>query len=430
MPEIRTPRDLLRLVNAFSVTWPAVRGEVNVADFVALETLRLFQPKLYNAIRANKSRLTSTGASMDEEDKYDRIFLTIVEKADQSRQQNTLIRATLKDALNTLFPRLEDRMHYNVFHEEFAKQRRVCSETNFDTYFRFSISGQTISREAVQELINQADQDDFIRKTFLTALEVTHDGGRTRASYLLDELIFHADEMPSDRVKAFLSTLLSISDDLEIDADNARLIGGNSDRIYRLVKKILFSRFELPERSEILKSALERASLECLIDISYLASRDHYSREGRNPEPPDMCLMEKADVDIVRKQALDHIRKAAEDNRLMNVLKLPFVLRQWRNMADSGSTEVRAWSKRAIESDDLLPDLAKGFFSDKGIDRNTGQFEDRALVDEEDIEELLDTHRFRERLEEAVTNSSIPSESREIMQRILDAWEAQEAGRN
>jgi predicted KAP-like P-loop ATPase len=43
-PEIKTPRDLIRLTNTLSVTWPAVGGEVDRADFIGLETLRLLRP--------------------------------------------------------------------------------------------------------------------------------------------------------------------------------------------------------------------------------------------------------------------------------------------------------------------------------------------------------------------------------------------------
>ena len=50
-PFLSTPRDVVRLVNAVSATYPAVKGEVNPIDFTALETLRLFSPLAYDAVR-------------------------------------------------------------------------------------------------------------------------------------------------------------------------------------------------------------------------------------------------------------------------------------------------------------------------------------------------------------------------------------------
>jgi predicted KAP-like P-loop ATPase len=56
-PEIKTPRDLIRLTNAISVTWPAIGGEVDRADFIGLETPRSVAPWAYAAVSAAGSRL-------------------------------------------------------------------------------------------------------------------------------------------------------------------------------------------------------------------------------------------------------------------------------------------------------------------------------------------------------------------------------------
>jgi predicted KAP-like P-loop ATPase len=39
-PYLRTPRSVVRLTSSLAVTWPAVKGEVDPADFLGLETLR------------------------------------------------------------------------------------------------------------------------------------------------------------------------------------------------------------------------------------------------------------------------------------------------------------------------------------------------------------------------------------------------------
>ena len=59
-PEIKTPRDLIRILNPLKVIWPAVKGEVDATEFLCLETLRVQRPKLYATIRANKILLTGS----------------------------------------------------------------------------------------------------------------------------------------------------------------------------------------------------------------------------------------------------------------------------------------------------------------------------------------------------------------------------------
>lgn len=53
---IATPRDVVRLANAISITYThhEIRGEVNAVDFIALEVIRLFQPSVYHIVRNNE----------------------------------------------------------------------------------------------------------------------------------------------------------------------------------------------------------------------------------------------------------------------------------------------------------------------------------------------------------------------------------------
>jgi predicted KAP-like P-loop ATPase len=96
---IRKPRDVVRLTNAISVTWPSVEGEVNLADFVSLETLRVFEPNLYNAIRTNKPRICGIRSEYDREDQ-DKTIEKLLENVSLSHRESAT------NALKRLFPRL------------------------------------------------------------------------------------------------------------------------------------------------------------------------------------------------------------------------------------------------------------------------------------------------------------------------------------
>ncbi|WP_438819314.1 hypothetical protein, partial [Colwellia marinimaniae] len=67
---IQVPRDVVRFTNTLSVTYPAVRGEVNPVDFIALEAVRVFLPDLYGVVRANANRFS--GHSRDDRYEEDR----------------------------------------------------------------------------------------------------------------------------------------------------------------------------------------------------------------------------------------------------------------------------------------------------------------------------------------------------------------------
>ena len=65
---ITTPRDVVRLVNAFRVTYSQVKGEVNVVDFFGLETVRVFHPPVYDIIRRNREQFECVADSLQAAD--------------------------------------------------------------------------------------------------------------------------------------------------------------------------------------------------------------------------------------------------------------------------------------------------------------------------------------------------------------------------
>lgn len=67
-PLIRTPRHVARLLNALTLTYPAVEGEVNPADFVGMEALRVFHPAAYQSVRENISEFQGNRSSFLAED--------------------------------------------------------------------------------------------------------------------------------------------------------------------------------------------------------------------------------------------------------------------------------------------------------------------------------------------------------------------------
>lgn len=191
LPEIKTPRDLVRLMNALSVTWPSVGPEVDQTDFIALETLRVFRPGIHRALRSAKAMLCGTGgmsvtqSARNQAPEYDRRLLGEVA---EDRKGDT------KQALMRLFPRLEavwSNVHYSD-DETWARERRVCSEAHFDAYFRFSLGDEALARAEIDELINRAEDAPYVHDTFRKALATPRSGGRTKASLLLDELKLHA----------------------------------------------------------------------------------------------------------------------------------------------------------------------------------------------------------------------------------------------
>ncbi len=299
-PEIRTPRDLIRLANGLAVTWPAVGAEVDRADFIGLEVLRLLRPNVYRAIRANKDRLIGASESaarrpqQEQRSEYDKLMLDTTDPRDHERLRRGLMR---------LFPRLESiwSNHHYSDNSEWSRQRRVCAADHFDTYFRFSIGDDILSRSEIDLFIANAADQVFITRSLREALAVGRSSGGTKAALILDEMNLHAERVADENVEPLLTALFKLGDELDVPADAAKgfSIGDNHLRIHWLLRRLTLDRFGLATRS---LCAGERRT--CL--ASRLRSDgDHHPRDGEAPEPESKCLTTADDADLAGK-AMEH----------------------------------------------------------------------------------------------------------------------------
>jgi predicted KAP-like P-loop ATPase len=432
-PEIRSPRDLNRLMNALSVTWPAVGEEVNPADFIGLETLRILQPSIHRAIRLNKDTVCGARGSMNNgptSDEADMIFFGPEKRADVRERRRSLMR---------LFPRLEaawSNISYgHDFESGWAKERRVCTTEHFDSYFRLSLDDNALPKREIDQLVQNAGDKVAIQRAFRDALKVTRSQGATRAALLLEQLNLHAADIPNDKVGPLLKALFEIADELDVEADVVRGfgIGDNSLRLHWLTRRLTLERFSPAERSALLVTACETAPLGWLVRFSESVYRDHHPREGRNPKAEEDCLVLSADADRLRKKELKAVRDAAKSGTIIDHRQLPSLLYRWRDLSGKDGAEVKRWTKTQLKKDDAVAKLARAFTSyswsqgmgmaglgDRVSKRNT-----RANVDS--LEMIMDKANFRKRVETlAGEKSSLDQVDVDIVRTFLKAWKEQD----
>jgi predicted KAP-like P-loop ATPase len=340
-PEMRTPRDLVRLTNALAVTWPSIGNEVDRADFIAMEVLRLLNPNIYRSLRVHKDRLCgrgdATGRPRDSAVQMDGLLLNDAKSVERDR---------LRRALMRLLPRLESvwaNSHYGEGSaSEWARQRRVCSPNHFDAYFRFALGDDTLPRNEVDEIIARASEREFVTAKFRDAVAIIRRNRRTKAALFLEELNLHADTVSDDNVGPLLASIFSIAAELDVEADKAAAfsLGDNPVRIHWLLRRLTFERFDLAKRSTLFMTACEGAALSWLVDFADSAFDDYHPREGKAPEPEEKCLTTSADAEALRKKALERLRAASASSELAASNRLAYLLFRWRAFAaDDGKDE-------------------------------------------------------------------------------------------
>jgi predicted KAP-like P-loop ATPase len=420
-PEIKTPRDTIRFTNALSITWPAVAGDVDLGDFIALEAYRLFRPAIHQAIRRNQTLLCGSasigmGRPQVGAEQLDALLLSSV--ADPERFRNGLMR---------IFPQLKS-IWANTYGDygQFARQRRACVAEHFPTYFRLSLSDDVVPRREIDEIISRASDQDWLRNKFrLSIREKRRDGG-TRAAPILDALNQHAEDVSIDDVEPLLSAIFSIADELDVDADKAGgfSIGNNSLRIHWLLRSLTRDRTNLGQRSAILIKAAQSANLGWIVDLASSAWRDYNPREGKEPEPDDKCLVTESDLTKLVKYALASIRRAAKDGALLNHEDLAALLYRWREFAKDGGTAAKRWTTARLKEDHAVARLAAAFTSHswgQSIEDLVAKRSDRAQID--GLDKIMDVTRFRTRLEALDASLQNGSDDHGTIGRFLKAWD-------
>ena len=418
-PEIKTPRDLLRILNPLQVTWAAVKGEVDPTDFLCLETLRIQRPGLYGALRRNKSRLTvGAGRGPDSPEEYDKIFL---ESEPESERES------LRSELKRLFPLLQSGwggsglgMSNSL---EMDKHRRACSPKHFDTYFRFALSDEVLRMGEIKELIDHSGDPEFVRQAFRQAAKIKRPTGDTRAALLLEALRIHAEDVPERHIGSLLKAVYSIADDLVGQQErglDAGVDGTTMADLLWLRKALTLRCASLEDKSAVLLEACQGANLGCLVFIAQSAYGEHYSSGNALPSTPGNTLMTREHTNKLKELAVKHIRKATADGSLINCPLLDGVLLWWGDM--TGSDEAaRSWVSETIkEHDHAVARLARAF---TGVSKAIVSNGEGVVARTEMMRRVVDLDEFRTCVERALEGGCLELEDCEALQAFQDAWQ-------
>lgn len=431
-PELKTPRDVKRLANVLSITLRPVKDEVFFPDFIGLETLRTFRPGVYRAIRANKSKILDPSQFIRHKKQNERAkeFSHLLLKSEAENEHGRL-----KDVLMQLFPQLRS-VFTNISHlgttQPWRLHRRICTEEHFDTYFRFTVSPEIILREEIDYLFDDGKTTEEVRERFIKIIEASQTNSGPKASYLLEELALHGENVTIQQAEKILSALFPIIDELFVALDKEGGLGliDNRFHIYRLIQAFLYNDTAIEKRSEILIRCMRGAPLQWLSDFSRTAWLNHHpSNTDSAPSPEEQELLTKEDAEALRETTKRQIKVAATDGTLINETNLAWILFAWSVLKADDSDEVHRFTAGAIADDQKIVKLTLSLLVKSYVHNidNTGSssgYIHRALIN--GIDSFLDINNFRARLESLETNPSLPEEEKDIITRFLKSWKEQD----
>lgn len=348
---ITVPRDVVRLSNVLSVTYPAVVGEVNPVDFIAIEALRVFLPNVYDAIRTAPGEFTGyahlgaydAGEVKRRAEAFHQSWLKTVSEP---------LQASTKDMIKRLFPRLESvwgNMHYGGDSaREWRRQLRICAPEVFPTYFKLSLSQNGVSRADIDELLAATQSSASFAKVLEAAADVKGADGASKVPALLDRFMDHVEnEVDAADVQPIIEALFVVGDKLLSRGDrDAGMFGfGNESSVGRIAYHLL-KKVDAAERAALLIRALDNGyALRCSqYLIAILAEEAEKAGKGE-----DDSLVPEAEARALEAAWCMRVKQLAADANFIDHPSVAWLVSTWREWGNAA--EAVAWWQTAAASD-------------------------------------------------------------------------------
>ncbi|OKH52708.1 NTPase KAP [Calothrix sp. HK-06] len=247
---------ITRLTNTLTVTYPAVKGEVNPIDFIAIECLRIFCPAIYDIIPQNPYAFAGeVDTSTDELKNLLNTWIAQLPPEDKQPVQNLLMQ---------LFPKLKSVWSHSSLDEkesEWRQQLRVCSLEIFPIYFRLALSAYELSNTQIKAMLALAYDTERFKEHLIELVKQKRTEGIAQTSIFLEQLESTVPEIPVNAIPSVVEALFDASEEFllgqEDEYNNDIFDLSNEVIISRYISQLL-RRIEEPQRFKLLKIAISQ----------------------------------------------------------------------------------------------------------------------------------------------------------------------------
>lgn len=413
-PLVRNVRDAKRLISSIAVHMPLhVSGpvfEVNIVDFLVLESLRVFEPDLHEALFRERALVLQEGRyrgnDRREEDRAEAEKL--VDSVSEER------RSIAKDVITDLFPALGwafGGTHYgNDFHREWMTEKRVCSHRYFPRYFELQTAAGEISEYRFVLLLDASATEDGLA----AAIDDLEGAG------LLPSLATRLDEsverLPVENAAVLLPGMFEIAQKLAgqrgSDPFNSPWVSA-----WRAVSWFL-KRIPEEERRELVLAAFRKSEALSVASMLIHLNDPADQKEGGTFNPS----LDLNTVEAMKAEWLRLIRsRAANGDVLIEEPDLLFLLYRWKDLAGS-LDEPREWVLGAIRTDEGFAIMSTRMMS-RGTTHSWGDRVSKVLIsfNRETVDELIGIQLAKARCD-AISPSDFP-DHREALQKLHESLE-------
>lgn len=331
-------RDVRRYINGLEFTMALMAGELNAVDIIGVEGLRLFYPKTFGAVRANKEIFAG-----HVDPSVARSAKSYTEQVNHLLESTQELSEDLKDQLLELFPRLAfawgQTSYGHEWETEWEKTYRIASKRYFDSYFQLALSESEISFTEISSFIADAKNAQKLKDLL---------AGWMRTGKLENAVAsvrYRLGEIDQANLKNLLDAFLAVAE----NASEKGVIFAGQIPEYWHVKWAIFDVLKaipLEQRVSSLKETFSSSSsLKTMINVTALIEK---SKEENAQQYGEFSI---GDLDEIKTIVVARIREGALKPELLFVNpSLPLILAMWKKWG-TNAEEVERFFSEVIESD-------------------------------------------------------------------------------
>jgi hypothetical protein len=396
---IRSVRDVVRLSNALAFAAPALDGELDPQDLLAMEGLRLFDDVAFKWVQSHRSYLLGEdyGRLFREDEAAEAIDRLHASLAPESRTQVIALLCILFPSHAKALAKT-DRGYLmgGEPHASVVKRRGIATSDGYSAYFGLSGSAVRVSKREVDEVMAKLDDDGVVGGALKSHLERVDEDGCSLISQFLEELRYRFEGAGVEPTPVLLQQVLMLGDAITMldDDTEGTAFEVRSLRYLTGFVEVLFKRLEPARAGAMFEAALDRAP-----PVAALA--EVYVDRGRELGvfPTDVhrhdALIDREHFDRIGPR-LAQLIAASADGAMLDAPRYWNILRVWRHFGDPQAA--RDWIRDAVEnSASRFAKVALGHLAYSVGSRGNGYFLRSRPTDEnftiEDLHRLAIKHQ-------------------------------------
>ena len=338
-PFIRSIRDVNRIINVYRFKYGLMHNETNGIDLLAITTLQVCAPSIYNWIYENIGILSGSIQSAG--------GITGVDQKKNSEKYISKFKVLYPNnpecmlkVIQTLFPKFSWRTgsytQCNESNDQLRHNQKIACPDRSEIYFDLSLEDIKVSKQQILATINEYDADE-LHRFFIGLMK------RKATFEYLDELEAYIVDIPEGRVPLFFNELIYLQT-IESNYERRKFLEPIPAYQCQKCNWAILKQLNNKQRVEILLSAINNTNFKTLsVVVGMIVCIERaYGRIGDSSDY-NYKIIDESQMPELEKEILARIKSISNSENLFDTVDFTDIYILWHYLdADSLTSYIRS----------------------------------------------------------------------------------------